>query len=58
LRNEQILIIGLGSAVHGFDVTEKQAIVFMNELTKVLTQVDEQEREKVLLNWDKMLPYA
>jgi 4,5-DOPA dioxygenase extradiol len=58
LRKEQILIIGSGSSVHGFDVTEKQATAFIDELTKVLTQYDAHERENVLLNWDKVLPYA
>jgi len=58
LRKEEILIIGSGSSIHGFDVTEKQANAFVNELTKVLTQYDEHEREQVLLNWDKVLPYA
>ncbi|CAF1387101.1 unnamed protein product [Adineta steineri] len=58
LRKEQILIIGSGSSVHGFDVTQQQADAFMNELIKTLTQYDEHEREKVLLNWDRVLPYA
>ncbi|CAF1578235.1 unnamed protein product, partial [Adineta steineri] len=58
LRKEQILIIGSGSSVHGFDVTEQQSDAFMNELIKTLTQYDEHEREKVLLNWDRVLPYA
>ncbi|CAF4912022.1 unnamed protein product [Rotaria sp. Silwood1] len=58
LRKEQILIIGSGSSVHGFQTTEIQANTFMNELTKALTQYDEHDREKVLLNWDKVLPYA
>ncbi len=58
LRKEQILIIGSGSAVHGFDLTEKQKNAFINELTKVLTEYNENEREQVLLNWDKVLPYA
>jgi len=58
LRKEQILIIGSGSSVHGFDVKEKQVNAFINELIKVLTQYDENEREQVLLNWDKVLPYA
>ncbi|CAF0889462.1 unnamed protein product [Rotaria sordida] len=58
LRKEQILIIGSGSSVHGFQATETQVNEFMNELTKVLTQYDEHDREKVLLNWDKVLPYA
>jgi aromatic ring-opening dioxygenase catalytic subunit (LigB family) len=58
LRKEEILIIGSGSSVHGFDITEKQANAFTNELTKVLTQYDANEREQVLLNWDKVLPYA
>jgi aromatic ring-opening dioxygenase catalytic subunit (LigB family) len=58
LRKEEILIIGSGSSVHGFNLTEKQVNAFISELTKVLTQYDEHEREKVLLNWDKVLPYA
>lgn len=58
LRKEQILIIGSGSSVHGFQVTEQQANAFMNKLTEVLTNYDEHDREKVLLNWDKLLPYA
>jgi len=58
LRKEQVLIIGSGSTVHGFNITEKQANSFTDELTKVLTQSDENEREQVLLNWDKVLPYA
>ncbi|CAF1612825.1 unnamed protein product [Rotaria magnacalcarata] len=58
LRKEQILIIGSGSSVHGFQVTQTQANAFMNELTKALTQYDEHDRERVLLNWDKVLPHA
>jgi aromatic ring-opening dioxygenase catalytic subunit (LigB family) len=58
LRKEEILLIGSGSSVHGFNLTEKQANAFISELIKVLTQYDEHEREKVLLNWDKVLPYA
>ncbi len=58
LRKEQVLIIGSGSSIHGFDVTQKQTNAFMNELTKTLTEYDEHEREKVLLNWDSKLPYA
>jgi aromatic ring-opening dioxygenase catalytic subunit (LigB family) len=58
LRQEQVLIIGSGSTVHGFDLTQKQANEFVHELTKVLTQFDEHERENILLNWDKTLPYA
>lgn len=30
----------------------------MNELTTLLTQYDENERAQILLNWDKVLPYA
>ena len=58
LRKEQVLIIGSGSSVHGFNITEKQANSFTNELIKVLTQSDANQREEVLLNWDKALPYA
>lgn len=58
LRKEEILIIGSGSSVHGFDITEKQANAFINQLTKVLTEYDQNEREQALLNWDKVLPYA
>ncbi len=58
LRKEQILIIGSGSSVHGFQVTEKESDAFMNELTKVLTTSDEKERENVLNNWEEKLPFA
>jgi aromatic ring-opening dioxygenase catalytic subunit (LigB family) len=58
LRKEEILIIGSGSSVHGFQVSETQANAFMNELIKSLTEFNEHEREKVLLNWDKVLPHA
>ncbi len=58
LRHEKILIIGSRSAVHGFDVTEKPANAFVDELTKILTKSDEHERENILLNWDKTSPYA
>ena len=58
LKQEQVLIIGSGSTVHAFDIKEKQANEFVQELTKVLTQFDEHERENTLLNWDKTLPYA
>jgi aromatic ring-opening dioxygenase catalytic subunit (LigB family) len=58
LRKEQILIIGSGSFVHGFQVTEKQSEAFTNELIKVLTKSNERERENVLLNWKQKLPYA
>jgi len=57
LRKEQILIIGSGSSTHG-SATGNQIDAFINELTKTLTQYDEHDREKVLLNWDKQLPYA
>jgi aromatic ring-opening dioxygenase catalytic subunit (LigB family) len=58
LRKEEILIIGSGSSVHGFQVTQKQSDVFMNELIQVLTQKEKDERENVLVNWDKKLSYA
>jgi aromatic ring-opening dioxygenase catalytic subunit (LigB family) len=58
LRKEEILIIGSGSTMHGFRSTEKQVNSFVNELTKALTEYDQHEREQVLLNWDKVLPYA
>lgn len=58
LRKEQVLIIGSGSTVHGFRITQEQANSFTNELTKTLTQSDANQREDVLLNWDKALPYA
>jgi len=58
LRKEEILIIGSGSCVHGFNITEKEINAFMIELTKALTEYDANRREQVLLNWDKVLPYA
>jgi 4,5-DOPA dioxygenase extradiol len=58
LRKEEVLIIGSGSSVHGFQVTQQQSNAFMDELIRVLTKSDEQERENVLINWDKKLPYA
>lgn len=58
LRKEGVLIIGSGSAVHGFSVSDKQANAFMNELTKAVTESNVNEREQVLLNWEKALPYA
>ncbi len=58
LRKEDVLIIGSGSSVHGFRLSEQQANAFVTELTKVLTQYNQHEREQALLNWDKVLPYA
>lgn len=58
LRKENILIIGSGSSVHGFDVNEKQINAFVQQLTKILTEYNENDREQALLNWDKTLPYA
>jgi aromatic ring-opening dioxygenase catalytic subunit (LigB family) len=58
LREEEILIIGSGSSVHGFQVKENQSDAFMNELIRVLTKSDEQERENVLINWEEKLPFA
>jgi len=58
LRKEEILIIGSGSAVHGFQLKENQSDAFMNELIRVLTKSDEQERENVLINWEEKLPFA
>ena len=58
LRKEEILIIGSGSFVHGFEVKEKDSDVFMNELIDVLTKSDEEERENVLMHWDKKLSFA
>jgi aromatic ring-opening dioxygenase catalytic subunit (LigB family) len=58
LRKEQILIIGSGSSVHGFKVTEKQSDAFINELIRVLTTSDENERENVLNSWEEKLPFA
>ena len=58
LRKEEILIIGSGSTVHGFKVTEKQSNEFTNELIQVLTKSNAEERENVLINWDKKLPYG
>jgi len=58
LRKEGILIIGSGSSVHGFQVTEKQSETFMNELIEVLTKSDARIREDVLTNWEQKLPYA
>jgi aromatic ring-opening dioxygenase catalytic subunit (LigB family) len=58
LRKEEILIIGSGSFIHGFSGTEKQTNAFIIELTKALTEYNENQREQVLLNWDNVLPYA
>ncbi|UJR35263.1 hypothetical protein I4U23_028027 [Adineta vaga] len=58
LRKEGVLIIGSGSTVHGFDVTEKQAHEFVAELRKTLTEDNPHDRENVLLNWDRALPFA
>ncbi len=57
LRNEEILIIGSGSVVHG-SAKEKQIDAFVDELTQVLTKSDEHERENVLINWEQKLPFA
>ena len=58
LRNEQILLIGSGSFVHGFQVTQGQCKAFTSKLTEMLTEVTAEEREEALLNWDTRLPYA
>ena len=58
LRKERVLIIGSGSAVHGFQLSVSQSDAFMDHLTRTLTQTDVDEREQVLLNWEKTLPYA
>lgn len=58
LRDENILIIGSGSTIHGSGVGQAQSIEFVDALIRAVTECDAQEREKVLLNWDKMLPHA
>jgi len=58
LRNEEILIIGSGAVVHGFQAKEEQADAFVDELTQALTNSDEHERENVLINWEQKLPFA
>ena len=58
LRKEEILIIGSGSSVHGFQVTREQSDAFMNKLINVLTTSDANERENVLINWEDKLPFA
>ncbi|CAF1122510.1 unnamed protein product [Adineta ricciae] len=58
LRKEGVLIIGSGSSVHGFEVNAKQSHAFMTELKKVLVEDNPQDREKALMNWDKVLPFA
>lgn len=58
LRKEQVLIIGSGAPVHNIHATQSQVDSFMSELNKVVTQYNEHDREKALLNWEKVLPYA
>lgn len=58
MRKENVLIIGSGAAIHGFHTTEPKFSAFMSELTEILTQYNEQDRVKALLNWDSVLPYA
>ena len=58
LRKEQILIIGSGSTVHGFRVSQDQSNAFVHQLKKTLTEDHPEEREDVLLHWDRLLPYA
>lgn len=58
LRKEGVLIIGSGSAVHGFNLKDNQSKAFMNQLTHILTDSNSEEREQALLQWDKALPYA
>ena len=57
-EKEQILIIGSGASTHSLHLTEEQALAFISELSKVLTQYDQHEREKALVNWEKVLPHA
>ncbi|CAF1388524.1 unnamed protein product [Didymodactylos carnosus] len=59
LRQQNVLIIGSGSTTHGFNnVNRQKAREFVDTLTSLLTQLSYEEREKSLLEWDKVLPYA
>lgn len=58
LRDEQILLIGSGSSVHGFRATEDQCKGFVSKLTEVLTKAETGERREALANWEKVLPFA
>jgi len=58
LRKEEILIIGSGSFVHGFQLKENESNAFTNELITVLTKSNEIERENILRNWDNKLSFA
>ncbi|CAF3652941.1 unnamed protein product [Rotaria sp. Silwood1] len=58
LRNENVLIIGSGSTIHGFKEDEGQSSQFGDALIRAMTECDEHEREHILLNWEQMLPHA
>ncbi|CAF1920434.1 unnamed protein product [Rotaria magnacalcarata] len=58
LRNENVLIIGSGSTIHGSKGGPGQSDQFVDALTRALTECDAHERDNILLNWEQMLPYA
>ena len=58
LRKKNVLTIGSGSTIHGCNISASQVDQFVDTLTGTLTKDDEQQREKVLLNWAEALPYA
>lgn len=58
LRQEEILIIGSGSFVHGFHVKDEESRPFSDALINILTKADSKVRENVLLNWEENLPFS